>query len=191
MPHFLDIQTRDAIETLVLHPIKSNEASQKVAVDASGHPCRRAWMAEDQSIFFSGCAAQNHEDALGNTIPKATLLASDDQGNLLRPLPPTTGLVQNLEGPIAPEVLLAHLARKVYRVDASDDLRQQLLEGAIYQTSFRPVATTNNDPCFLMGNSNHVFLLQCVPIPLEWLGPQDGCVPEVADDEADEEEDWL
>ena len=190
MPHFLDIQTPEGIATLVLHPLSSTANTRKIAVDASGDPCTRAWMAEDHALFLPGCAAQNHEDTLGNTITRDALLTVDDAGSVMRPLPPTTGLVQNLEGPVPPDVLLEHLVRKVYWAEASNDI-SQLLDGAIYRTSFRPVASSNNDPCFLLGSADLIFLSQCVPIHIDWLGPEDGCVPEVEDDAALDEEDWL
>ena len=146
----------------------------------------------------TGVLAMAYETAEGKSHRRDEVVACDTDGVPLPLLTPTRDRPQPLE-PVAPEELLDYVATAIYAAAAQrldSELEQALRQGRIFRTRFRPRATTQERPAFLLAGRGGIFLLlterqeftPCVrEIP---LSPEDE--EGLQDDEFwDDEEAWL
>jgi len=174
MPILVEIDHRDARSTLLVTPLERVRPrhARRVACDAQGRPCRAVWQTWDGLRLPPGGVAQGYEGPDGSTVPRADVVATDAHGQPLRLLPATPSRPQRLEGPVPVDELLAHVVTKVYVVTAErldPALRRSLQQGDVYRLAFRPRASTDDPPAFLLANAQGIFLLQATPCDLEWV----------------------
>lgn len=162
---------------------------KKVAVDEQGRVCRRALMTHDGVLLPPGAVAESYEDGDGNTVKAGDVIPVDIDGCILRHLPVTRDRPQRPVGPVPIEEVLEHVASRVYALSAltlARDLGDALAGGAVYRVAWRPRASVEDKPAFLLGNARGFFLLQCEAHMAEFI-----CLDQpVVVDEDFEEDEW-
>ena len=188
----LEIETDGGLSEFIMKLIdrKSRQGiTKKIALDAQGRQCTTALLTHDGICLGNGSTADIYEDVDGNSIEHTEVIQTDDNGNILRNLPPTIGRPQRPIGPIQPEELLEHTVIRAYalsRVLVAMDLNNSLVAGDIYGVAFRPRATVIDHPAYLLANNAGIFLLQCKPALFEFIRLEQ---PIALNDELDDEDD--
>lgn len=193
----LEIETDGGLSEFMLKPIgrKNRQGMiKKVALDAQGRQCTTALLTHDGICLGNGSTADLYEDEDGNSVEHTEVIHADDNGNILRNLPPTTGRPQRPVGPIQAEELLEHTLIKAYSLTSiaiAQDLHHSLIAGDIYRAAFRPRATVIDHPAYLLANNAGIFLLQCKPALFEFIRlDQPIALEDDFDDEDDLWEEW-
>lgn len=185
--------------TFILSPIAPKRAWKTVALDGAGRACRRALMLEDGQVLpATGVMAMAYETVEGKSHRRDEVVACDAIGVPLPLLAPTREHSQPLE-PVAPEELLEYVATAIYavvpqRLDC--ELEQALRQGRIFRTLFRPRATTQERPAFLLAGRGGIFLLlterlEFTPCLREIPLPPDDEEGLQDDEFWDDEESWM
>jgi hypothetical protein len=186
------IETDGGVSEFAMKPIdrKTRQAvTKRLAVDLRGRECSRVMLTRDGLLLGPGAVADMYEDADGNSIEHGEVIATDDNGNVLRNLPATIGRPQRPVGPIPPEELLEYVVAKAYAlvpVVIARDFSDSLSGGDVYRVAFRPRASVVDHPAFVLSNGHGVFLLQCKPCLIEFIRLDQ---PIVLEDEVDDEDD--
>ena len=192
MPITLILETDGGISEFAMKPIdrKGRQAvTKKLAVDSQGRECGRAMLTHDGLLLGSGAVADLYDDSDGNSVVHGEVMWADDNGNVLRNLPATTGRSQRPVGPISQKELLEHTVVKAYAlvpVAIARDLSDSLAGGDVYWVAFRPRASVADLPAFILANASGVFLLQCKPCLIEFIRLDQ---PIVLEDDLDDEDD--
>lgn len=161
-------------------------------LDPEGRRCERAEITRDGSLLVrSGMTAQGYFDEGGAWIPNRDLVGLDRDGNVLPQVPSTLGVVQALEGPIAPEEVLDLAVRTVYVLepDGLDPaLEQQLRAGAAFRFAFNYRADYQAETAVLVANDSGVFALVGRPITPPWASLELPVAPPSFDTDDDDDE---
>lgn len=163
--------------------------TKKLAVDSQGRECSRAMLTHDGLLLRSGGVADLYEDEDGNSIDHGEVIQTDENGNILRNLPATTGRSQRPVGPLPIEELLEYTVIKAYALIpmvVSHDLQSSLASGDIYRVAFRPMASVVYNPAFILANASGMFLLQCKTCLMDFIRLDQ---PIVLEDDIDDEDD--
>ena len=188
----LEVEGFDGRSAFKLTPIDRFSRGQRIKripVDAAGDICTRSRITHDGIALANGTTAANYEDDSGNTIHRRQTVAINSEGNPIRNHLATIGQAQSIQ-PIDPENLLNHIITAVYYLDPlsiHERLVLSLRDGQIFQVTFRPRMGTRNDPAFLIGNWDGLFLMQGRPFQAEMLTRETTHVPE---DITQEEAPW-
>ena len=155
---------------------------RRVALDASGKPCRRAALTRDGMILQAGMAAQGYVGADGTWVPQKALTGVGPDGASLPLAPGTLGTPQPVEE-ASPEALLDLHVSAVYRlapVEGSGELLAKLQAGHVFRLAFNYRSDFRSETAFLVANAEGMFAVVGVPAPPTWLAP-DAAPPVEAD----------
>ena len=194
MPMILILETDGGISEFAMKPIdrKTRQSmTKKLAVDSQGRECSRAMLTHDGLLLRSGATGDSYEDEDGNSIDHGEVVQTDENSNILRNLPVTTGRPQRPVGPLPIDELLEYTVIKAYALIpmvVSHDLQSSLTGGDIYRVAFRPRASVVDNPAFILANGSGMFLLQCKTCLVEFIRLDQPIVLE--DDIGDEEDLW-
>lgn len=197
MPMTLILETDEGISEFAMKPIDRKmrrSMPKRLAIDSFGRECSRAMLTRDGLLLRSGATTDSYEDADGNSINRGEVVQTDENGNILRNLPATTGRPQRPVGPLPIEGLLEHTVVKAYvliPMVVSHELQSSLTGGDIYRVAFRPRASVVDNPAFILANASGIFLLQCKPCIAEFIRlDQPIAMEDDMDDEDDVWDDW-
>jgi len=193
MAAYLDVTYQGQPSRLALTPIDRKRLhgfTNRIALDADGNECATAHLTRDgRFLLMRGSTADLYTNEGGDSVPRADLIAVDGEGHALKTLGPTTGRLQEVEGPITPGEVLDHVALKAYALTPevfSPGLQSALARGAIFKVPYRPRKTTQQTSAFVFANDAGIFLVQAQPCGFEFVGP--GQVPVGTDGWADDDE---
>jgi len=193
MAAYLDVTYQGQPSRLALTAIDRKRLhgfTKRVALDADGNECATAHLTRDgRALLMRGSTADLYTNERGDSVPRADLIPIDGDGRALKILAPTTGRLQEMEGPVTPGEILDHVAMKAYALAPeilAPGLQSALASGTIFRVAYRPRKTTQQTSAFIFANDAGIFLVQAQPCGFEFVGP--GQVPVGTDGWADDDE---
>jgi hypothetical protein len=146
---------------------------ERQVVDAEGRACYPAWLSSDGAALVpSGGLAMLYVDEGFATVERSALRAVDEQGAELPLQPSTLGVPQDLEGPVAPQRVLAHVISSVYQLQAENlgaNLAAELDAGKIFCAPFNFRDDYALEVLFLVRNEAGTFGLVGKPSGFEFV----------------------
>ena len=177
MGNAVEIVHEGRVSRFVLRPVERKTLhgfKRRIALDEHGHECSSALLTHDGRFLLpAGSTADAYLDVDGDAVKRNELVAVDMDGNPLPVLPATAGRQQTVEGSIALDDFLGHVATKVYVLEAETlgpSLDAALRNGAIFSIPYRPRASHTETPAFLLANDDGVFLVQAERCDFEFVG---------------------
>lgn len=136
---------------------------QRVHLDPTGAPCRRAALTDDGSLLLiQGMMAQGYFDPSGAWVPNNTLTGVTPEGDPARWIASTLGIAQDLEGPIDAQDVLDLAVMSAYSLEPeelSEQLGERLADGDLFRFRFAYRSGYNADVGVLLGNDQGAFAL--------------------------------
>lgn len=166
---------------------------KRVAMDATGKPCRRASLTEDgRFLLQAGMTGQGYVTAEGKWVPNAELVGLNAEGQPVEKRPSTMDVPQEAEKVPARELFDLRVSG-VYALESESlgtALEAELQGGGVVKVPFRMRDDYVTEEAYLLRNEAGCFALVGALSPAMWIEPAALPPPIVAEEGEDDELDF-
>ena len=170
---------------------------EQEVLDENGGECQLTTLAEDgKTLIGKGGTGIGYVDADGNWCEKSMLKPVDLEGQEITPVKSSFAAPIPLETEVLIDQYLDHNIRLIYRLESDavpEQLKQRLIDGAIFQFPYSYRGGLEPDAGFLLNNENgDTFFLVGDATGLEFKGLQaTGATVDPDSDSSDDGEDLM